>query len=85
MELLLREMTDSPSDGMKDAFGGSSLFGELYGLDPTRCKIAVQRINAIHAHYSSSILYRDMLYVLSVFCCTPPEVRILPLPLPPYL
>jgi len=46
--------------------------GGLTG-QPHRAKLAIQRLNAIHDQYGDLILYRDMLYVLSVFLVTPCE------------
>ena len=59
MELLIREFNENAADGTT-AWNGN----------PARAKLAIQRLNAIHNQYGHLILYRDMLYVLSVFMCT---------------
>ena len=43
---------------------------EMYKDYNERAKRAIFRLNAIHNKYSSRILYRDMLYVLSIFTTT---------------
>ncbi len=43
---------------------------EMYKDYNDRAKRAIFRLNAIHNKYSSRILYRDMLYVLSIFTTT---------------
>ncbi len=43
---------------------------EMYKDYNERARKAIFRLNAIHNKYSSRILYRDMLYVLSIFTTT---------------
>jgi len=60
MELLIREFNENAVDGTVESNG-----------QPERAKRALHRLNAIHDQYSSMILYRDMMYVLSVFMTSP--------------
>lgn len=59
MEILIREFNENAADGT-----------ESWDGYPQRAKLAIHRLNAIHNKYGNLILYRDMLYVLSVFMCT---------------
>ena len=60
MELLIREFCENAPDGCLHFDG-----------QPDRAIKAIGRLNAIHDKYGSIILYRDMMYVLSVFMTTP--------------
>ena len=60
MELLIREFNENAIDGT-----------EAWNGNPERAQKAIRRLNAIHSQYGKLILYRDMLYVLTVFMCTP--------------
>ena len=60
MELLIREFNENAVDNCIH-FNGQ----------PERARKAIERLNAIHNNYGGLILYRDMMYVLSVFMTTP--------------
>lgn len=60
MELLIREFNENAPDGCIHFAG-----------QPERAREAIYRINKIHDAYKSVILYRDMMYVLTVFMTTP--------------
>lgn len=68
MEILIREFNENAVDGTE--FINDSMVANFAG-QPERAKTALFRINAIHQKYKSVIKYEDMIYVWSVFACTP--------------